>query len=401
MRSLASVKEEIRLLEQKYSTDNEQFQILTVKSFEHIISTYRNKKLNNSISIDCAIQEPLYKCFWFNNDNNNNNNTLSEDKETDEELARIFDYLNQDDDNRTVEQQIEIIINRLNDYFNNKTIKLSVDQEAKNEDSGNDEGSNRQEEEEDRSDGDEEEEIEDDNDEILIEEKDYKKEMIDGISVENHQLLEKLKYRRINELSQKNHQKISTASATATSSLQSTSIQATDRLMKELREIFRSESYKKGYYTVELVDDSLYDWNVKLYHVDKDSKLYTDLELLKNHEKNVNKLDHILLNLSFTDNYPFSPPFFFSLNCSMFLLVGHVYQGAICMEVLTKQGWSSAYSVESLVLQICTTIAKAQARIDFNSINESFSLNKALSTFQHISAIHEKSGWSTPPLTEG
>jgi len=55
--------------------------------------------------------------------------------------------------------------------------------------------------------------------------------------------------------------------------------------MKELRDVFRSQSYKNGDYTIELVDESLYEWNVKLYHVDKDSKLYNDLEQMKISEK--------------------------------------------------------------------------------------------------------------------
>lgn len=67
------------------------------------------------------------------------------------------------------------------------------------------------------------------------------------------------------------------------------SVQASDRLMKELREIYRSQSYKtgkygrsrsdshhsgssshlsplflSGIYSVELVGDSLYEWHVKL-----------------------------------------------------------------------------------------------------------------------------------------
>jgi ubiquitin-conjugating enzyme E2 Q len=58
------------------------------------------------------------------------------------------------------------------------------------------------------------------------------------------------------------------------------SVTASDRLMKELREIYRSENYKNGkalatfnlldflgVFTVELEKDSLYDWNVKLYKV--------------------------------------------------------------------------------------------------------------------------------------
>uniref|UniRef100_A0A0M3IP99 UBC core domain-containing protein n=1 Tax=Ascaris lumbricoides TaxID=6252 RepID=A0A0M3IP99_ASCLU len=39
--------------------------------------------------------------------------------------------------------------------------------------------------------------------------------------------------------------------------------------------------------------------------------------------------------------------------------------GAICMELLTKQGWTSAYNVESLVLQIGAALVKGNARIVF------------------------------------
>ena len=45
---------------------------------------------------------------------------------------------------------------------------------------------------------------------------------------------------------------------------QKSSIQATDRLMKEMKSIYKSESYKSGYYTVEPVDDNVYEWNVAL-----------------------------------------------------------------------------------------------------------------------------------------
>jgi hypothetical protein len=34
--------------------------------------------------------------------------------------------------------------------------------------------------------------------------------------------------------------------------------------MKELRDIFRSQSYKKGDYVIDLVDESLYEWNIKV-----------------------------------------------------------------------------------------------------------------------------------------
>lgn len=39
--------------------------------------------------------------------------------------------------------------------------------------------------------------------------------------------------------------------------------------------------------------------------------------------------------------------------------------GAICMELLTKQGWSSAYTVEAVIMQIAATLVKGKARIQF------------------------------------
>lgn len=46
-----------------------------------------------------------------------------------------------------------------------------------------------------------------------------------------------------------------------------------------------------------------------------------------------------------------------------YVLVG----GAICMELLTKQGWSSAYTVEAVIMQISATLVKGKARILFNT----------------------------------
>ncbi|KAG8224897.1 hypothetical protein J437_LFUL004638 [Ladona fulva] len=77
------------------------------------------------------------------------------------------------------------------------------------------------------------------------------------------------------------------------------SVQATDRLMKELRDIYRSESFKKGMYSIELVNDSLYEWNIRLMMVDPDSPLHGDLVLLKEKEGK----DSILLNMLFKAIY--------------------------------------------------------------------------------------------------
>ena len=55
-----------------------------------------------------------------------------------------------------------------------------------------------------------------------------------------------------------------------------------------------------GVYSVELVNDSLYEWNVRLLSVDPDSPLHSDLQLLKDKDGR----DHILLNLLFKVSLP-------------------------------------------------------------------------------------------------
>lgn len=58
-----------------------------------------------------------------------------------------------------------------------------------------------------------------------------------------------------------------------------------------------SVSYKfiSGMYSIELVNDSLYEWNIRLMCVDPDSPLHSDLILLKEKEGK----DSILLNMLF------------------------------------------------------------------------------------------------------
>ncbi|NXN96537.1 UB2Q1 enzyme, partial [Rhinopomastus cyanomelas] len=165
------------------------------------------------------------------------------------------------------------------------------------------------------------------------------------------------------------------------------SVQATDRLMKELRDIYRSPSFKGG---------DLYDWNVKLLKVDEDSALHNDLQILKEKEGT----DFILLNFSFKDNFPFDPPFVRVV--SPVLSGGYVLGGgAICMELLTKQGWSSAYSIESVIMQISATLVKGKARVQFGANKNQYSLTRAQQSYKSLVQIHEKNGWYTPPKEDG
>ena len=135
------------------------------------------------------------------------------------------------------------------------------------------------------------------------------------------------------------------------------------------------------WHQVELVNDSLYEWNVKIGRVDPDSPLATDLTTLREREGK----DHILLSFMFKDTFPFDPPFVRMVH--PVLSGGYVLDGgALCMELMTpqvlillikllnmnkynkiSQGWSSAYTIEAVIMQISATLVKGKARIKFDA----------------------------------
>ncbi|XP_055639210.1 ubiquitin-conjugating enzyme E2Q-like protein 1 isoform X2 [Toxorhynchites rutilus septentrionalis] len=127
------------------------------------------------------------------------------------------------------------------------------------------------------------------------------------------------------------------------------------RLMKELKEIQRIQhSRPEPYFTVELLNDNLYEWHARLYRVDPDSPLAEDLAELN--------IPYILLHLVFPDNFPFAPPFMRVVEPRIekgFVMEG----GAICMELLTPRGWASAYTVEAVLMQFAASLVKGQGRV--------------------------------------
>lgn len=178
------------------------------------------------------------------------------------------------------------------------------------------------------------------------------------------------------------------------------SVQATARLMKELRDIYRSDTFKQNTYSIELVNDSIYEWNITLRSVDPDSPLQKDLLQLQEKDNTAG----IELNVLFHENYPFKPPFVRVVY--PFIMGGYVLSGgAICMELLTTAGWSSAYTVEAMIVQIAATLVMGKARLQFGAsryiTQMHYSLTRAQQSFKSMMLTHEKNGWYTPPQKDG
>lgn len=167
------------------------------------------------------------------------------------------------------------------------------------------------------------------------------------------------------------------------------------RLMKELRDVKRSSAVKDGIFDAELVDDNLFEWDVWLKTFDKDSLLAKDLLELKKRTG----IGDVWLRFSFPDNFPFDPPFVRVL--APLVAGGYVLSGgAICMELLTPDGWSSAYSVEAIIMQTMATMIKGEARVVHRTVRQ-YGEAEARRSYDYLVKTHKKYGWSTPPKGEG
>jgi len=167
------------------------------------------------------------------------------------------------------------------------------------------------------------------------------------------------------------------------------------RLLKELKDIEKCESLAKGVFTVALANDNLFEWDVKLYKFDADSALARDLAMMKA----AHNIDNVWVRFSFPENYPFAPPFVRVM--APYVQGGFVLSGgAICMELLTPDGWVQAYRMESVILQTMTTMIKGKARI-VTHVRRQFNEEEARRSYNYLVRTHAKHGWREQPLEEG
>uniref|UniRef100_A0A6G1S5T1 Ubiquitin-conjugating enzyme E2 Q2 n=1 Tax=Aceria tosichella TaxID=561515 RepID=A0A6G1S5T1_9ACAR len=158
------------------------------------------------------------------------------------------------------------------------------------------------------------------------------------------------------------------------------STRASKRLMNEFKQFHESDSYKNGVFTVELVDGNIYLWDIKLFKVDPDSRLYKDFQAWKERTGK----DHILLRAAYYDDYPFAPPY---VQLIYPILDGLTF-GYICSELLTKSGWSSAYTIEPLVLQIATILSIRSVSLVQDNQRYSFDKNGRSGYQDFMNLVH-------------
>ena len=170
------------------------------------------------------------------------------------------------------------------------------------------------------------------------------------------------------------------------------------RLIKDLKNISKGNPKDLGFTAAPVVHkksglENLYHWEVKLFGFDKGTDLYKDMEVYK---KKTGQ-DNIVLELRFSKDYPFQPPFVRVIRPRFAFRTGHVtLGGSICMELLTNSGWNSTNDIESILIQIRAEMTGGGARLDAGMNNNyEYSESEAWEAFYRAASTH---GWDVKGL---
>ncbi|CAM9261604.1 unnamed protein product [Choristocarpus tenellus] len=155
--------------------------------------------------------------------------------------------------------------------------------------------------------------------------------------------------------------------------------------MRDLSRLMRSNTEALGFSLQLKSDDCLNEWDINLFGF-SDCPLQKDMERLKK-EANV---DHIRLQMTFKDDYPFSPPFVRIVYPRFKKATGYIIDGAFCMELLTNQGWTPTNDIESVVVQVRAQMVVGKARIDFDfsCVTQPYCQERAKLAFKSAAKIH-------------
>lgn len=127
------------------------------------------------------------------------------------------------------------------------------------------------------------------------------------------------------------------------------------RLAADLYKIMTHDTEEAGFSIAPQGEDRMDTWSIRLFKFDKDSNLHRDLDILG--------LDHVELEMNFPSQYPFEPPFVRVVRPRFKRQTGFVMNGALCMELLTTEGWNPVNDIESVIVSIRSLLVVGDGRL--------------------------------------
>ncbi|KAF2465474.1 uncharacterized protein BDR25DRAFT_84254 [Lindgomyces ingoldianus] len=171
---------------------------------------------------------------------------------------------------------------------------------------------------------------------------------------------------------------------------------ATKRLQRDFKELLKVQekepTHELGWHIDADKIENMYQWIVELHSFDQTLPLAKDMKA-KGHKS-------IVLELRFGKDYPMSPPFVRVIRPRFLGFQqgggGHVTAGgALCMELLTNNGWSAVSSIESVLLQVrmaMSSLDPKPARLD-NHGRQDYGVGEAVEAYIRSCNVH---GWTVP-----
>jgi ubiquitin-conjugating enzyme E2 Q len=171
---------------------------------------------------------------------------------------------------------------------------------------------------------------------------------------------------------------------------------ATKRLMKDFKDLIAVQNttppHELGWHIDEDKVDNIYQWIVEMHSFDPTLPLAQDMK-----KRDVKS---IVLELRFGKDYPMIPPFVRVIRPRFLGFQqgggGHVTAGgAMCMQLLTNDGWSAVSSIESVLLQVRMAMASLEpkpARLE-NGGRADYGVGEAVEAYIRACAVH---GWTVP-----
>lgn len=176
-------------------------------------------------------------------------------------------------------------------------------------------------------------------------------------------------------------------------------LRALGRELSKLQSIqTKTPLHELGWYLHAEAVTNLFQWIVELHSFDASLPLAQDMKKLG--------MTSIVLEIRFPGDFPMSPPFVRVVRPRFLPFImgggGHVTGGgAMCMELLTSTGWSPAYSMESVLLQVRLAMTNLEPRPGrvwdavqgYSARSGDYGVSEAIEAYQRAVQAH---GWKAP-----
>lgn len=168
--------------------------------------------------------------------------------------------------------------------------------------------------------------------------------------------------------------------------------QASQVLMREMRNLMalRGEGDRKAL-EIDMVDDSLYRWVVKMHAEGFPEDCALRRELAKFASQHPSGLAAVVMDVHFPDSYPMEPPFIRVVRPRFLMHTGHItIGGSVCMQLLTASGWLPSVSLENVFVSIRSEMIEGGGRLDLPNSGRDYTMADAQEAFKRVASRY---GW--------